>query len=210
MQQGDVGNNNPKDSVKFNKNLLDFDYGSDEDDDKQNSPHLQNQQQQKMSDPSNIFQNNNLAQFLSDPNVLKQLQTIQKFKQHEMEEKQTMMRMQEEAFEKHLSSVLTKLPFANECDLSRHPPNDMSSGSGTSFNALTRANINTFMQQQMQDVKDTEVDMMGERDKPVEVINIDANSRSPSPARYKRRKSRSRSPRDSRRDRRRRSRTKSR
>lgn len=31
-----------KDSVKFNKNLLDYDYGSEEDDDKNNSPHLSN------------------------------------------------------------------------------------------------------------------------------------------------------------------------
>lgn len=54
-QGGDVGNN--KDSVKFNKKLLDFDYGSDEDDDKQNSPHLQNQalQQQNLTDVSFTF-----------------------------------------------------------------------------------------------------------------------------------------------------------
>lgn len=31
-----------KDSVKFNKNLLDYDYGSEEDDDKNTSPHLSN------------------------------------------------------------------------------------------------------------------------------------------------------------------------
>lgn len=129
--------------------------------------------------------------------MLKQLQTLQKYKQHEMEEKQTKMRMQEEAFEKHLSSVLTKLPFASECDLSRHPP-DLSSGNMFP-SPLTRANINTFMQQQQQqlDSKDQDVELLDRnRDDAVEVINIDVNSRSPSPTRYKRRKSRSRSPRD--------------
>lgn len=42
-QSAEAGNSN-KDSVKFNKKLLDFDYGSEEDEDKQNSPHLHNQQ----------------------------------------------------------------------------------------------------------------------------------------------------------------------
>lgn len=56
------------------------------------------------------MQGKNLKQLLQDPTVLRQLQTLQKLKQHEMEEKQTKlteMRLQEEAFEKHLQSVLT-------------------------------------------------------------------------------------------------------
>lgn len=88
-----------KDQVKFNKKLLDFDYGSEEDDDK-NSPSVPS---------TSLPDGNNIAQILSDPNVLKQLQNLQKLKQHEMEEKQTKlteMRLQEEKFEKHLASVL--------------------------------------------------------------------------------------------------------
>lgn len=88
-----------KDQVKFNKKLLDFDYGSEEDDDK-NSPSIPT---------TSLPDGNNIAQILSDPNVLKQLQNLQKLKQHEMEEKQTKlteMRLQEEKFEKHLASVL--------------------------------------------------------------------------------------------------------
>lgn len=110
-----------KDQVKFNKKLLDFDYGSEEDDDK-NSPSVPS---------TSLPDGNNIAQILSDPNVLKQLQNLQKLKQHEMEEKQTKlteMRLQEEKFEKHLASVLKKLPFANECDLSRQPTIDLSGG----------------------------------------------------------------------------------
>lgn len=61
-----------------------------------------------------FYQGKNLTQLLQDPNVLRQLQTLQKLKQHEMEEKQsklTEMRLQEEAFEKHLQSVLTVRTF---------------------------------------------------------------------------------------------------
>lgn len=117
-----------KDQVKFNKKLLDFDYGSEEDDDK-NSPSVPS---------TSLPDGNNIAQILSDPNVLKQLQNLQKLKQHEMEEKQTKlteMRLQEEKFEKHLASVLKKLPFANECDLSRQPTIDLSGGLSSSKDA---------------------------------------------------------------------------
>lgn len=109
-----------------------------------------------------------------------------------------------------------KLPFANECDLSRHPPTEMSSNSGQMYQAqLTMANLNTLMaQQNAMDQKEQEMGMMERDANAIEVINLDAGSRSPSQNRYnKRMKSRSRSPRDRRdrdRDRRRRSRSKSR
>ncbi|XP_058452308.1 SR-related and CTD-associated factor 4 isoform X2 [Malaya genurostris] len=115
---GDSAHGAGKDQVKFNKKLLDFDYGSEEDEDK-NSPSVPS---------TSLPDGSNIAAILSDPNVLKQLQNLQKLKQHEMEEKQsklTEMRLQEEKFEKHLASVLKKLPFANECDLSRQPPVEM-------------------------------------------------------------------------------------
>lgn len=117
-----------KNQVKFDKKLLqaDFDYGSDDEEDK-NSPSV----------PSTTLlpDGGNIAAILSDPNVLKQLQNLQKLKQHEMEEKQsklTEMRLQEEKFEKHLASVLKKLPFANECDLSRQPVIDLNAGLSSS------------------------------------------------------------------------------
>lgn len=105
------------DSVKFNKNLLDYDYGDDEDDDNRGQSPRQSQQQ---SQSNSTIDNNNISQLLNDPNVLRQLHNLQKLKQ--MEEKQSKlaeMRMQEEAFEKQLATMLKKLPFANECDLSR-------------------------------------------------------------------------------------------
>uniref|UniRef100_A0A182W0N8 RRM domain-containing protein n=1 Tax=Anopheles minimus TaxID=112268 RepID=A0A182W0N8_9DIPT len=116
-----------KDQVKFNKKLLDFDYGSDDDDDK-NSPSIPLPGNTGMPDLSQM-PGGNIAQILSDPNVLKQLQNLQKLKQQD--EKQTKlseMLLKEEKFEKHLASVLMKLPFANECDLSRQPPIDLNAG----------------------------------------------------------------------------------
>lgn len=120
------------DSVKFNKKLLDYDYGDDEDDDK-TSPR-QSQQQ--------ALDNNNITQLLNDPNVLRQLQNLQKLKQQEEKQsKLAEMRMQEEAFEKHLATVLKKLPFANECDLSRQDRNETLFG-------LQTANLSSLLQQQ--------------------------------------------------------------
>lgn len=132
---GSDAHGSSKDQVKFNKKLLDFDYGSEEDDDK-NSPSVPS---------TSLPDGNNIAQILSDPNVLKQLQNLQKLKQEEKQTKLTEMRLQEEKFEKHLASVLkvasnihtadnkqlmNKLPFANECDLSRQPTTtiDLSGG----------------------------------------------------------------------------------
>lgn len=111
-----TSSNSAQDSVKFNKKLLDFDYGDDEDDDNKGLSPRQSQQQMQNA----AIDNNNLTQLLNDPNVLRQLHNLQKLKQ--MEEKQSKlaeMRMKEEAFEKHLATMLKKLPFANECDLSR-------------------------------------------------------------------------------------------
>ncbi|XP_052888222.1 SR-related and CTD-associated factor 8 [Anopheles moucheti] len=124
---GDQASTVSKDQVKFNKKLLDFDYGSDDDDDK-NSPSVPLPGNTGMPDLSQM-PGGNIAQILSDPNVLKQLQNLQKLKQQD--EKQTKlseMLLKEEKFEKHLASVLMKLPFANECDLSRQPPIDLNAG----------------------------------------------------------------------------------
>ncbi|XP_059226600.1 SR-related and CTD-associated factor 4 isoform X2 [Stomoxys calcitrans] len=50
--------------------------------------------------------NNNLKQLLNDPNVLRQLQTLQNFTKFKQDDKQHTLRLQEEAFEKHLQNVL--------------------------------------------------------------------------------------------------------
>lgn len=91
-----------KDSVKFNKKLLDYDYGEDDDD----GQHQQNASPRVVGLPDA----KNLSQILSDPNILKHLQNIQMLKQNEIESqkntKLTEMRIQEEKFEKHLATVL--------------------------------------------------------------------------------------------------------
>ncbi|CAO1403760.1 unnamed protein product [Diamesa serratosioi] len=171
-----IGGNS--DAVKFNKSLLDFDSES-ENEDKTDSSHQQNQNIQ------NYLNNNNFSQILSDPNVLKQLQNLQKV------------------------------------DLTRHP-NEMPSASNAMYQnvgpggGLTLANINNLrgganqqLPSNMMDNKEQDVELIGDSGN-AEIINLDGNSRSPTPNRYKRRKSRSRSRDRDRRDRRRRSRSKSR
>lgn len=124
-----------------------------------------------------ILEGNSISQLLKDPNVLQQLQTLQKLKQHEMEEKQTKlteMRIQEEAFEKHLATVLKKLPFANECDLSRQPPPEMQGNSGMyGMSAAAMTSISNYMQSAnmtgMNDQNEPEVEFIAEEGK-VEVL----------------------------------------
>lgn len=121
-----------------------------------------------------ILEGNSISQLLKDPNVLQQLQTLQKLKQHEMEEKQTKlteMRIQEEAFEKHLATVLKKLPFANECDLSRQPPTEMQGNSGMyGMSAAAMTSISNYMQSAgMNDQNEPEVEFIADEGK-VEVL----------------------------------------
>lgn len=181
-----TSSNSVQDSIKFNKKLLDYDYDEDEDDDKNQSP----RQAQSSS-----LDNSNISHLLNDPNVLRQLQNLQKLKQQEEKQsKLTEMRLQEEAFEKQLATMLKKLPFANECDLK-----------DSQIYGLHGTNINAMMQQQQSSVNmmassshdnhDPEVEFVSDDNK-VEVINLDGNSRSPSVDRdryNKRRRSRSRS-----------------
>lgn len=124
---------------------------------------------------------NNLTQLLKDPNVLRQLQTLQKLKQQEEKQnKLNEMRLQEEAFEKHLQNVL-------------------------------KGNSGVSGMQSVGEGGEKEVEFISNDGSKIEVINLDGNdSRSPTPDRdrynKRRRSSRSRSPRDGRgRDRRRRS-----
>ncbi|GAB0089501.1 splicing factor, arginine/serine-rich 15 [Sergentomyia squamirostris] len=228
-----AGNSGSQDQVKFNKKLLDFDYGDDEEEEKTSSPNV--------TSSSSVPEMNSLTQLLQDPNVLRQLQNLQKLKQHEMEEKQTKlteMRLQEEAFEKHLVNVLKKLPFANECDLSRQAEQQQQQQSQmgqanplfamqqlqqqqqqqAQLQQVYQTQQQHFLQQQQQialagqESADPDVEFTGESGK-VEVITLDGNDSDTSTTerdRYRsRRRSRSRS-RDRTRDRRRRSRSRSR
>lgn len=188
-----TSSNSAQDSVKFNKKLLDFDYGDDEDDDNKGPSPRQSQQQ---SQSNSTIDNSNISQLLNDPNVLRQLHNLQKLKQIE-ESKQSKlaeMRMQEDAFEKQLTTILKKLPFANECDLSRQE---------NQIFGMQNANINPnqngpmYMTSSTVDPAkiDPDVELVSDDGK-VEVINLDGNSRSPSIERdryNKRRRSRSRS-----------------
>lgn len=124
--------------------------------------------------------------------------------------KLTEMRLQEEKFEKHLATVLKvrrklvcrrelslklvfvyflqKLPFANECDLSKQSTNDYSlqSQSSAPYGMGTSAyNTLQYVQMQAESVNmpdpDPEVQFVSSNDKD-EIINLDANeSRSSSP-----------------------------
>lgn len=190
-----TSSNSGQDSVKFNKKLLDFDYGDDEDDDNKGQSPRQSQQQVQAN---SAIDNSSISQLLNDPNVLRQLHNLQKLKQIEdsKQSKLNEMRMQEEAFEKQLATMLKKLPFANECDLSRQE---------NQMYAMQNANLNQNQNGPMymtsstvdQAKIDPDVELVSDDGNgKVEVINLDGNSRSPSVERdryNKRRRSRSRS-----------------
>uniref|UniRef100_A0A1Y1L5G9 RRM domain-containing protein n=1 Tax=Photinus pyralis TaxID=7054 RepID=A0A1Y1L5G9_PHOPY len=106
--------------VRFDRKLLDFDYDDDEEEDHVNpSP---------KPPPANSNNNNSaiesVGSLLSNPEVLRQLQTLQQSitqSQHqEMDieklRKLQEMKQQEEEFDKHLAQTVPNLPFAAECD----------------------------------------------------------------------------------------------
>lgn len=47
-----------------------------------------------------------MKQLLNDPNVLRQLQTLQNFQKFKQDEQQHAMRLQDDIFEQHLQNVL--------------------------------------------------------------------------------------------------------
>lgn len=196
------------DGVKFNKKLLDFDYGEENEDNTDAGPSKSSHMSQygqppppPLSGPSSMLGGSNISQLLQDPNVLLQLQTLQKLNnQNEMEEKQTKlveMRLQEEAFEKHLAKVLNKLPFANECDLSRGQHVDLATFAAQGGPLAAAALMGGPSGGMDNSNNDPEVEFIGASNSKMEIINLDGNdSRSPTPDRdrYKRRRnSRSRS-----------------
>nr|XP_014286010.1 uncharacterized protein LOC106686920 isoform X3 [Halyomorpha halys] len=118
-----------KEEVKFDKKLLDFDY--DEDDEEPSVPQPSSQPQQPL--PSI----DSLQTILSNPEVLRHLQTLQQQMsnrkqeptQEEIEDKMRRlqeMRHQEEEFDKHLAQTLpvsqTAVKFSSHTILSAPPP----------------------------------------------------------------------------------------
>ncbi|EDW00960.1 GH21172 [Drosophila grimshawi] len=125
---------------------------------------------------SNMLDNNNLKQLLNDPNVLRQLQTLQNFQKFKQQEENQKHRYQEDALQQHLQNVLKSTAGM--------PPGMAPLGMGHNDVADMNKDVEFISEQQ-----------------PIEVINLDgADSRSPTPDRdrYKRsrRSSRSRSPRN--------------
>ncbi|KAI5700018.1 hypothetical protein M8J75_012856 [Diaphorina citri] len=127
---------NEKDSkVKFDKKLLDFDYGEEENDEEKN---------QTAADA--------LGSILNNPEVLRQLQTLQnqtqtQFQkidfdslQREREKKEQELAMQEKEFDKHLAATLPKLPFASVCEFK---PDDVTS-SNSSFQHYNLQSTSAF------------------------------------------------------------------
>ncbi|KAK4883606.1 hypothetical protein RN001_006925 [Aquatica leii] len=103
-------------SVRFDRKLLDFDYGDDEDEDHVNpSP--------KPPANNNSAAIETVGSLLSNPEVLRQLQTLQQSLSQTHQEmdleklrKLQEMKQQEEEFDKHLAQTVPNLPFASECD----------------------------------------------------------------------------------------------
>lgn len=181
QQQTSMDQMTAMDSVKFNNQLLEYDYGSDGDEDKGDAGQLtlhQQHQQHQMQMPTVLpYPFNNFSKCLEDPNILKQLQNI---KQIDMQR------------------YLNDMPGAS---------NSMMDAQQSQATGITLANINNLRgPPPMTENKDQDVELIG--DMPAEIIPV--SSRSPTPNRHKRRKSRSRSRDKNRYGRRRRSRSKSR
>ncbi|XP_023167393.2 SR-related and CTD-associated factor 4 isoform X1 [Drosophila hydei] len=130
----------------------------------------------KMGGAMPDLSNNNLKQLLNDPNVLRQLQTLQNFQKFKQQEENQKHRYQDDALQQHLQNVLKGTGGLKP---------GVGMGMGMGHNDVTDMN--------------KDVEFISEQ-QPIEVINLDgADSRSPTPDRdrYKRsrRSSRSRSPR---------------
>ncbi|KAF7268806.1 hypothetical protein GWI33_018153 [Rhynchophorus ferrugineus] len=201
--------------VHFNKKLLDFDYGDDED--------------EVNPSPRPIQQGlDSVANLLTNPEVLRQLQTLQSTiasavpgSQLDIDaeklKKLQEMKLQEDEFDKHLAQTVPNLPFASECEFKPNTQPTMIGG----LQFIPPAGDNSQMSQAY-DMSISQHDNSGGfggsqnsgTGNDVEVITLDPDdSHSPSEDRYsKRRRSRSRSRdrRDKDRDRRRRSRSRSR
>ncbi|XP_017775354.1 PREDICTED: splicing factor, arginine/serine-rich 15 isoform X2 [Nicrophorus vespilloides] len=196
QQQGEAGKQEGQ--VHFDRKLLDFDYGSDEDDDPTNP-----------SPKPNNAAIDNVGSLLSNPEVLRQLQTLQQtmnnsqpmHAEYDLEKLRKLqeMKQQEEEFDKHLAQTLPNLPFAAECEFK---PSNTNSPALPAFFLPTGTDLSQpppgykppapyELSQPDDNAMESEVEFIGTNDD-VEVIDIDhGDSRSPSRDRYRRRRSRS-------------------
>ncbi|KAK9884912.1 hypothetical protein WA026_009150 [Henosepilachna vigintioctopunctata] len=197
--------------VHFDKKLLDFDYDDEE--------------EEVNPSPKPPVQNDNaVANLLTNPEVLRQLQTLQQTMAIAQEvdadklRKLQEMKQQEEEFDKHLAQTVPNLPFASECEFKPGNNTAMTAAQGyyiapqqeiVQVQQVSYKNQYDLTQQPDQGNFDTS---NNDNDNDVEVITLDHadSSRSPSQERRRRRtRSRSRDRRDrDRRSRRSRSRSK--
>lgn len=170
MQQNVESGNNSSESTKF-KQLLEYDYGSEEEKNDgvmQSAAMHQQYQATAMSTSSGLpYQ---FTKVLEDPNILKQLQSINKM---------------------DVQRYLNEMP-AGSGSVEQQQQQQQQQQSLQMSAGITLANINSLRNPQSlidNSSKDQDVELVGEP----EIIPIDVSSRSPTPTRHKRRRSRSHS-----------------
>ncbi|XP_050428676.1 SR-related and CTD-associated factor 4 [Adelges cooleyi] len=135
------------DSVKlFDKKLLDYDYGEEEDEMLNQSPEFQQQQQHQNTSLEG------LDSLLSNPEVLRTLRNVEglmstQSKQQAELDKIKEMRKEAE-FDKHLAQTVQNLPFASECELKPAPMISQSIGAMPNLYTNQLYNTQIFQQQQ--------------------------------------------------------------
>lgn len=133
------------DGVKlFDKKILDYDYGDDEEEMLNHSPEFQPQQQNTTIEA--------LDSLLSNPDVLRTLRNVEglmstQSKQQAELDKIKEMRKEAE-FDKHLAQTVQNLPFASECELKPSPM--VSQSVGMMQNPYVNQMFNSQMYQQQQ------------------------------------------------------------
>uniref|UniRef100_A0AAR5Q4I9 RRM domain-containing protein n=1 Tax=Dendroctonus ponderosae TaxID=77166 RepID=A0AAR5Q4I9_DENPD len=194
--------------VHFDKKLLDFDYGDDEEE--VNPSPRPTQSGSSSADP--------VASLLTNPEVLRQLQTLQSTlagavnppsveSENDRMKKLHEMKLQEDEFDKRLAQTVPNLPFAAECDFKLSSTTSMIGG--LHFIA-PQPEIQIGQGYEIQNDTNTFYGSQPVTNE-VEVINLDHDDSHSEDERYKRKRSRSRSrDRGREKDRRRRTRSRSR
>lgn len=163
MQQQQSSMDQMSDGMKFNNQLLDYDYGSENDEDK-GEPGQMTSHQHQLQMPTVVlpFPYNNFSKCLEDPNVLKQLQNI---KQIDMQR------------------YLNDMPGAS---------NSMMDAQQSQNQGITLANINSLRGPPPTiDSKDQDVELVGEI-LPAEIIPVNSRSPTPNRHKRRKSRSRSR------------------
>lgn len=141
--------NLPLPPVHFNKKVLDFDYGDGDDDG------VGGKEGSSQGGPSNSNSTNNvggagpldaLGSILNNPEILRQLQTIQEQMQaaavasystpeQERIRKLAELSKQEAAFDQRLAETVARLPFAKDCELPLPPEGEQRGGDSVDQNS---------------------------------------------------------------------------